>query len=372
VPDVQGHPDAPTREGRPSLEALTGLRILAAAWVVLFHYGDVLIGLAPWLAPARTFFRAGYHGVDLFFPLSGFVLAYNYAEPMRTWSGRAWLDFVRNRIARVWPVHVVTLCIAAVLAAVTGVLGTADPVSGHRWTATAFVQNLFMVHHWFTDRPSFNGPAWSISDEWFAYLLAPVLFLALGRLRRGGSLVALAALSYAVMLAAFALFALPNGNLEHAFYVRIGCEFVGGAALAVAWQRGRMQVPRLATPVAVLVVALTAATPLAAGGHYWMAPLLAILVWALAGGGASAPGVLAHLLARRGVVLAGEASYCLYMTHWLLDGPIRGLGDWGGDSGWTALVAFVLIISILGAAAWLLHIAVERPARRLLRAPSRH
>jgi peptidoglycan/LPS O-acetylase OafA/YrhL len=93
-------------------------------------------------------------------------------------------------------------------------------------------------------------------------------------------------------------------------------------------------------------------------------------VWALAGGDASAPGVLAHLLARRGVVLAGEASYCLYMTHWLLDGPIRGLGDWGGDSGWTALVAFVLIISILGAAAWLLHIAVERPARRLLRAPA--
>jgi peptidoglycan/LPS O-acetylase OafA/YrhL len=368
---VQRHPDMPTHGGRPSLDALTGLRILAAAWVVLFHYGDVFIRLAPWLDPARTFFRAGYHGVDLFFPLSGFVLAYNYAEPMRAWSGRAWLDFVRNRVARVWPVHVVTLCVAALVAALTGVLGTVAPETGQRWTTTAFAQNVLMVHHWFNDRPSFNGPAWSISDEWFAYLLAPVLFLAMGRLRRDVALMALAALSYVVMLTSFALFDLPNGNLDHAFYVRIGCEFVAGAALAVAWQHGRMRAPRLATPVALLVVALTAATPVAAGGHYWMAPLLAVLVWSLAGGGGAAPGALGRLLARPGVVVAGEASYCLYMTHWLLDHPIQGLVDWGSGSGWSAVAALVVILGMLGSAAWVLHVAVERPARRLLRAPSR-
>ena len=45
---------------------------------------------------------------------------------------------------------------------------------------SSYGQNLLMVHNWFNDRPSFNAPAWSISSEWFAYLLAPILFVALG------------------------------------------------------------------------------------------------------------------------------------------------------------------------------------------------
>jgi peptidoglycan/LPS O-acetylase OafA/YrhL len=59
------------------------------------------------------------------------------------------------------------------------------------------------------------------------------------------------------------------------------------------------------------------------------------------------------------------------MTHWLLDHPIRGLGDWGSGSGWAAAAALVVILALLASGAWLLHVAVERPARRLLRAPSR-
>ena len=197
-----------------------------------------------------------------------------------------------------------------------------------------------------------------------------ILFLALARLRRGAAAVALAVTAYAAMQATFAALALSNGNLDRMFYVRIGCEFVAGAALAIAWQRGRVQVPRLATPVALGVVALAATLPAVARGHYWLAPVLAVLVWALAGG-ERGPGIVARFLARPRVVLAGEASYCLYMTHYLLDHPIRALGDWGSGAWWSAVVALVAIVLMLGAAAWVLHVAVERPARRLLRAPVR-
>lgn len=226
---------APSRRP-PGLPALTGVRALAAVWVVLFHFRGTFESLAPWLTVADPVWRAGYLGVDLFFALSGFVLAYNYADRMTTWSWWASVAFWRNRIARVWPAHVATLHIDLITAWVQGRLGVGP--GGHRRTLSAYLQNLVMVQNWFSDRPSFNGPAWSISSEWFAYLLAPLLFLALARVRRAGPLLAVAAAAYAVMLATFAAFALPNGNLEHMFYMRIGPEFLAGAALCLAWTRG--------------------------------------------------------------------------------------------------------------------------------------
>ena len=111
---------------RPSLPALTGLRAIAAGWVVLFHYRDDLLALVPGLAPLDTFMRAGYLGVDLFFPLSGFVLAYTYADRLGSFSWVGSRDFIRNRFARVWPVHVLTLNVDLAIAALVGTLGAFD------------------------------------------------------------------------------------------------------------------------------------------------------------------------------------------------------------------------------------------------------
>lgn len=355
----------PAHRGRPNLAALTGLRALAAGWVVLFHFRSDLIALAPWLEPTRQLMAAGYLGVDLFFPLSGFVLAYNYADAMRHWSWPATADFLRNRVARVWPVHFVTLNIDLAIAVASGTLGIG--AGGHRRTVSAYVENLFMVQYWWNDRPSFNGPAWSISAEFFAYLAAPVIFLVLARMSKARSALLSAALSYAAMLTIFATLALPNGNLEHMPWVRIGGEFLGGVLLCLAWMRGGWSMGRLAGPLAALVVLVVAVAPSASGGDYWMAPVLGLFVACLA----PSVGWFARWLGRPGMLLAGEASYCLYMTHWLLRDEIGSLRGWGETSWWRAALALVAICGSLGAAAWLMHVLVERPARRLLRAPSR-
>ena len=94
----------------------------------------------------------------------------------------------------------------------------------------------------------------------------------------------LAALSYAAMLTVFAMFALPNGNLEHMFYVRIMGEFVAGMFLCLAWVRGGLALGRLAPllPVVVLVVALV---PAVASGDYWMAPAMGLVVAVVASAG---------------------------------------------------------------------------------------
>jgi peptidoglycan/LPS O-acetylase OafA/YrhL len=349
---------------RPSLPALTGLRAVAAVWVVLFHYRDDLLALVPGLAPLDTFMRAGYLGVDLFFPLSGFVLAYTYADRLGTFSWRGTADFVRNRFARVWPVHVLTLNVDLAIAAVVGTLGVG--ADGHRRTPQAYVENVAMVHTWFNDRPSFNAPAWSISSEWFAYLLSPLLFLAAFRLRRAAPALLLAAASYAVMLAVFATMALPNGNLEHMFYVRILGEFVGGMLLCRAWVRGGARLGRLVAvlPLTLVVLALV---PAAASGHYWAAPALGLGVAALAG----SSGWVATALSWPGVVAAGEASYALYMTHVLVQPAVHPLRVWAQGSPWPSALVVAGLVVVLAAMAWLVHTLVEQPARRRLQAPRR-
>ena len=356
---------SPASTARPNLGALTGLRALAAIWVVLFHFGPNLLALAPWLAPAERFMQAGYLGVDLFFPLSGFVLAYNYSDAMRCWSWRSTLTFLQNRVARVWPVHFVTLHIDLAMATAAGTLGIG--AGGQRRTVAAYVENIFMVHYWWNDRPSFNSPAWSISAEFFAYLAAPVVFLLVARLVRVRSAVLGAVLSYAALLAIFATLARPDGNLEHLPWVRIGGEFLGGVFLCVAWLRGREALGRLgglAGPLALATVLVLAVVPAASSGHYWMAPVLGLLVVALA----PSSGWLARWLARPWMVLAGEVSYCLYMTHWLLRDVVARLSVWGDQAWWSAALALVAVVVVLGGAAWLMHVLVERPARRLLRA----
>jgi peptidoglycan/LPS O-acetylase OafA/YrhL len=346
---------------RPALPALTGLRAVAAGWVVLFHYRDDLLALVPGLAPFDTFMRAGYLGVDLFFPLSGFVLAYTYADRMSAFSWRGSGDFVRNRFARVWPVHLLTLNVDLAIAAVVGTLGVG--ADGHRRTPQAYAENVAMVHTWFSDRPSFNAPAWSISSEWFAYLLAPLLFVAVARVRRPATALALAASSYAVMLAVFATMALPNGNLEHMFYVRILGEFVGGMLLCLAWVRGRARLGHLVV-VLPLTLAVLALVPAAADGHYWAAPALGLGVAALAG----SSGWVTTALSWPGIVAAGEASYALYMTHLLVQPFAHTARVWAQGSGWASVLVVVGLAVVLVAMAWVVHTRVERPARGWLQA----
>ncbi|WP_299447068.1 acyltransferase [uncultured Phycicoccus sp.] len=351
---------SPTR--RPALPALTGLRAVAAAWVVLFHYREEILTLEPALAPLDTFMRGGYLGVDLFFALSGFILAYTYADKMSTLRWRDTVGFVRNRFARVWPVHALTLHLDLVIAALIGTLGVT--AGGHRRTGEAYVENLAMVHYWVNDRPSFNSPAWSISAEWFAYLVAPLLFVLVVRLRRASSALLLAGLSYGVMLGIFATMALPNGNLENMFWVRIMGEFIGGMLLCLAWVRGGARLGRWAfvLPAALAVVALV---PAAASGRYWVAPALGLGVAALA----ASSGRLVRVLSRPGLVAAGEASYALYMVHWLFEWPMERATALAAGNALLSAVVLAAFVGVLAAAAWLVMTRVERPARRWLTAP---
>ena len=160
------------------IKALSGLRIVAAVWVVLFHFRPLLAR-----GSARDFRSAlapvldcGAQGVDLFFILSGFVLTWNYLDRMgESWSWRATLHFLWLRLSRVWPVYLVTMHLAALWIIFTLNVGHVPSEAADQLTAMNYVRQFLLVQLWFQpyfDGSSWDGPAWSISAEWLAYLFS--------------------------------------------------------------------------------------------------------------------------------------------------------------------------------------------------------
>ena len=67
---------------KPHLDALTSIRFVAAFHVVLYHNANLItFHLPAALQGIDPLFRTGYMGVNLFFVLSGFILAYTYLTP---------------------------------------------------------------------------------------------------------------------------------------------------------------------------------------------------------------------------------------------------------------------------------------------------
>src|SRR3954470_16211421 len=87
-------------------EALDGWRGVCACLVVLFHFH----GYSP--LHSMGLVRNSYLFVDFFFVLSGFVIAWNYANRLDTWGGVK--RFLLLRLGRVYPLHVfMLLCFVA-------------------------------------------------------------------------------------------------------------------------------------------------------------------------------------------------------------------------------------------------------------------
>ncbi|QDU19119.1 acyltransferase family protein [Urbifossiella limnaea] len=354
-------------DARRRLDALTGLRFLAAAAVAVVH----IPGFAhdPSLPPtARRFMAEGFAGVPFFFVLSGFVLAYSYhqrlARPARGDLGR----FLLARFARIWPVYLLTLAVLAVLPLVP------PPTTG--WGVGA---NLLLVQVW-TPAPSpyppgMNPTAWSLSDEVFFYLCLPAFVWTAAKLPglRRRRLWALAGAAWA---AEFGLMYWQCSNVNPWTQYLMVCplvrlaEFIVGVALGLDYVRSGGDAPaagrwrwtglELAALVAVgVAVGYSNRLPLLVRlvGYYTPAFALVVAVFA------RQRGHLSRLLAGRVPVFLGESSYSFYLTHtivftqldsWL---PLAEVGVFAQAGGF---LAAALVVSMA------VYRLVEVPARNWL------
>jgi peptidoglycan/LPS O-acetylase OafA/YrhL len=150
------------------IRSLTGLRGVAAVCVVFYHY----FPLATVTNPIARSLDHGYLAVDLFFVLSGFVMAMNYSPMFASgWSLGAHLRFLGRRIARVYPLYLTATIIGFCFVSAGWLAYTRSAPPG--W---ALLLNVLMIQTWgFVF--SFDSPAWSISAEWAAYLVFPALLV---------------------------------------------------------------------------------------------------------------------------------------------------------------------------------------------------
>jgi peptidoglycan/LPS O-acetylase OafA/YrhL len=180
------------RTGRESrLPALTGVRFLAAAAVVCYHFAPSSLKTA---ALARGVITHGYMAVNFFFLLSGFVLAYNYADlqPSRQNRFRFW----RARFSRIYPIYLLALLLAGGIVRIA-----ARDFSLTHWLIGGGL-SLACLQAWFPPAAlSWNYPGWTIACEAFFYALFPFAISRLRRFPMGPALTGLWVLSLAAPVA---------------------------------------------------------------------------------------------------------------------------------------------------------------------------
>ena len=166
--------------------ALDALRFIAAAFIVLYHYGyDAPVQLDQ----VSGFFGRGWLATNFFLMLSGYILGRAYGGSLD--EGRVGaVGFFRRRLLRVWPGQVIVLVGFATVLFVTGAIGIA-PRFPENFTAEEFLAQATLTHAWgFRETLGWNQPSWSLSVLVVCYALFPLIWRAT---RRIPPMVALAA-----------------------------------------------------------------------------------------------------------------------------------------------------------------------------------
>ena len=305
---MQDHPSRTGGTGMPAagrFEALDGWRGVCACLVVLFHFH----GHSPLYSTGLV--RNSYLFVDFFFVLSGFVIAWNYANRLDTWSGVK--RFLILRLGRVYPLHVfMLLCFVAweTLRLATHSEGSfTGPNAPEGVLSNLLLVQSLGIHNGLT----WNGPSWSISTEWWSYVIFALVCAWLGM--RNVVLLAVA------LLAPIALLHLSKSGMDTTYdWGLVRCVF--GFALGVACCRiytlaapfarspgtGMMTFAECAMVFAVVAFVSSAGT----SAMSFMAPFVfaaAVLIFAAEGG------LVSRVFHSRVLKWLGMVSYSIYLTH---------------------------------------------------------
>jgi peptidoglycan/LPS O-acetylase OafA/YrhL len=295
------------------LNALTSLRFFAALGVFLHHFHFYEHTTSPQLHAVYRAFFEGFAGVTFFYVLSGFIISYSYhaQAAKRPYSTG---EFLFNRFARLYPVHLLTLGIA--IAAYVG-LSNLSLIDGKTLAVNTLLMQAYIPDalYYF----SFNGVAWSISAELFFYLAFIFLLVKL-RTRT----LAVIAVAMAVLIGY-----LINSPVQYSpiynwiFYINPGfrvIDFIVGMLVFRLFITGRFRVePSQGTAAEIGSLALLAVfgyVGLNGVSMLWRFDLfyvlpMALVVWVFAQG----HGAISRLISNRLFVTLGEASFSLYMIH---------------------------------------------------------
>lgn len=302
--------------------------------------------------------RSGWLGVDVFFMLSGLILCHVYAAQFRECGIAKFGGFLAARIARVLPLHIFMLCvIVAVIIAVPGFKGRYIDAS-ERFSDSCLVASAVLIQNWFHWLPScWNTPSWSLSAEWLGYLLFPLFLFVTQIWRRPATALGLATLSLTAFETFLILKGVENGSVEGTpGLIRMALEFAAGCLIYRALVTGSKVLSSTADAVALFLLANSLLFPrLEFLAVYAIAIILILTV--------QSRGPIAKLMSSYPIIMLGEMSYSIYLTHWILL-QLFNLAVEGGKLGPNNIALFraLLAISLL-VIAYLTYRFIELPAR---------
>jgi peptidoglycan/LPS O-acetylase OafA/YrhL len=421
-----GNKSVPRTAPRTEVPGLTGLRFIAAFSVVIAHGAQSIIKLAgSSYGPIYWLEEMAALGMGLFFVLSGFVIHYNYRTVVTQGGLNGLAGFVWARFARLYPLFICVLAVDIILGR-----KLFDYMAGNNYdfleVLRALPYYLTFTQSWFYVPFANNSLVyvvglnsaltWSISTEWFFYLAYPlvawvVLWACRPVITMGAAaawsifwIVSVSALSHRLpqidgwAASRFGSIASATDAYQDSFirwlmtfspYLRIG-EFIMGCLAAQLFLQLQSKKPTHREQLAGGILLLAGLLSVAAliyliyspnervmfngqlmfidlGRSFWLAPSVAVIVFCVA----RYDTFLSAFINSRPFVALGEASYSIYMVHFLI---FVLAGSFLGDvlpvtapnvafivGRYVFLVALILVIS-LG-----LHAFIEVPTRQSLR-----
>lgn len=347
------------------LNALTSLRFFAAFLVFLWH-------ITYFTGPGPAYlFQVGYIGVGFFYLLSGFILTYVYFEKLKRKSTQEIKKFYIARIAKIYPIHFLTMVASIPLVLMSAQYVFPDFTS---WNLIlAGVANLTLTQSWIpfnTINFSFNGVAWSISDEMFFYALFPLLILLIAKLKpllRARNTLLLAIGIWIVLLFVFMsqsssiddwkLYIFPVARIpDFMIGILIGVLYLNTRnSKALKEFKRKTNFTWLEAGSLVLIVAaigLSIFMPQSIRFSLWLIPFWSIIIFVFA----QERGRITKFLAKKPLVFLGEISFSFYMSHQLVQRYVDLLKL-------TPVASVVLSGVITIAISSLLFLIIEEPAR---------
>jgi len=374
------------------IKALTGLRFIAAILIVFYHLRGLTVdvnGTIIKFGPFDFISANGGFGVDIFFVLSGFIMGYVYHKTFESHvTARDFCRFIWYRVARIYPLHIFTMLLMLFIYLVGNKYFSFTPTTGDGPYSVASIGASFvMVHEWLDSGGVFaklpivsnlvsnygpfgtpNGVAWSISCEFFVYLLFPFANYILINRRKIVNVVCFVSL-------ACIYFVLKNCWNVSDNMTRVFFEFTLGLIsffVSTEFRTKQFKLKCKAWPHNILGVFvggsflfLFAHGKSVFGLEYdllvLMVPILLVVLL-------NERDLLSRMLSYRVLVYLGEISYSIYMTHYiviiLISRGLLGVFPSLSDKPWLPVVlvlAGTLVSSILS------YHYIEQPSRKWMR-----
>lgn len=352
------------------IKPLTSLRFFFAFIVFLSHLEWVPTVDKNFSGIYDNVLQEGFLGVSFFFILSGFILALNYKEKILD-KKISFKDFWIARIARIYPLHLLTLLYSLPIF-------FTDLFKAPFFWISSFVANLFLLQSFVPDQDvyfGFNAVSWSISNELFYYLMFPVLLIVIYKIPKSIYL-----FLFLFLLIPIAIYFTPR-NIQVFLYsvnpvIRVS-DFILGMLLFKVYELKLFSrffrtscSATIAELSAILLFILFFSFHLQVpvgfrfATYYWL-PMICI-IYAFA----HQTGFFSRLLSFKWLVFLGEISFSFYMFHALTMRYIKAVErriDYTPNVYFFVLFIFIVIIGVSILSYYYLELPINRRIREKFR-----